>query len=222
MANAVQSITASLKKSITQEKKMVLKTSGGTSFTVPFAPQETEVTMGTDWQVSTRTGRNPVYQKSGMKSHTMSMTFILGKRDQGSIWTELSTLRGMAKSDDYVQIIYTSNESGLWRITDFNFNILFRNVHNNPSRATVNMTFSRVKSGTLNSGPATGGKKPKAAAKPKKSKKKTRTYKVKKGDTLWAISLRYYKTGSKWTKIADANKITNPRKLKIGKTLRIP
>lgn len=35
---------------------------------------------------------------------------------------------------------------------------------------------------------------------------KAKTYKVKSGDCLWNIALRYYGDGRKWTKIRDANK----------------
>lgn len=37
---------------------------------------------------------------------------------------------------------------------------------------------------------------------------KTKTYTVKKGDTLWGISKKYYGKGSKWKKIYNANKKT--------------
>lgn len=49
-------------------------------------------------------------------------------------------------------------------------------------------------------------------------------YIVKKGDSLWKISKKYYGKGSQWKKIADANKklIKNPNKLSIGWKLIIP
>jgi LysM repeat protein len=47
-------------------------------------------------------------------------------------------------------------------------------------------------------------------------------YKVKRGDTLWGIAHCTWGTGKLWTKIAEANNIKDPRKLKAGKTLRIP
>lgn len=50
------------------------------------------------------------------------------------------------------------------------------------------------------------------------------TYKVKKGDTLWAISKKYYGDGRQWRTILEANldKVQNPRKMRIGITLNIP
>lgn len=59
----------------------------------------------------------------------------------------------------------------------------------------------------------------KTSPKPKKSVKK---YKVKKGDTLWAIAKKYYNDGSKYTLIQKENKIENPNKIQVGQELTIP
>lgn len=45
---------------------------------------------------------------------------------------------------------------------------------------------------------------------------------VARGETLWSISLKYYKKGSLWKKIADANNITDPRKIEVGQNLIVP
>ena len=45
---------------------------------------------------------------------------------------------------------------------------------------------------------------------------------VVKGDTLWDIAVKYYGDGGKWKKIAEANGVTDPKKLKIGTVLEIP
>lgn len=51
---------------------------------------------------------------------------------------------------------------------------------------------------------------------------KASTYVVQKGDTLAKISKKVYGTTKKWKKIAEANNLTNPKALKVGKTLQIP
>jgi LysM repeat protein len=49
-----------------------------------------------------------------------------------------------------------------------------------------------------------------------------KTYKVKQGDTLWGIAQRLLGDGSKWTIIAKANGITNPKSLQIGQVIKYP
>jgi hypothetical protein len=64
--------------------------------------------------------------------------------------------------------------------------------------------------------------KPKpSTAKPKPA---ARTHKVVKGDTLWDISEKYYKTGTKWRIIANANKakIKDPHWIYPGQVFVIP
>lgn len=48
------------------------------------------------------------------------------------------------------------------------------------------------------------------------------THVVTKGETLWSISSQYYKEGSSWKTIAEANNITDPAKLEVGQSLTIP
>ena len=52
----------------------------------------------------------------------------------------------------------------------------------------------------------------------------SQTYVVKKGDTLWSISDKFYNDGKDWKKIQEANmaKLKNPKNLKPGMTLTIP
>lgn len=64
---------------------------------------------------------------------------------------------------------------------------------------------------------------------PKKSKKTTkksvqRTYKVKRGDTLYKIAARFLGRGSRWQEIWRLNKskIPNPNRMKVGITLKLP
>lgn len=64
----------------------------------------------------------------------------------------------------------------------------------------------------------------------KKNKKGYIAYVIKKGDTLWALAKKYYKSGVKYTKIYNANKtksngfhvISDPDKLQPGWKIKIP
>jgi LysM repeat protein len=49
-----------------------------------------------------------------------------------------------------------------------------------------------------------------------------RTYTVASGDTLWAISERFYGDGSKYQVIADASGVSNPDLIHPGQVLTIP
>ena len=63
-----------------------------------------------------------------------------------------------------------------------------------------------------------------AAAAAPEQQQASDTYEVKKGDTLWAISERYYGNGSKYKAIVEANQpmIKNENEIYPGQTLRIP
>jgi len=49
-----------------------------------------------------------------------------------------------------------------------------------------------------------------------------RTYTVESGDTLWAISERFYGDGGKYQVIADASGVSNPDLIQPGQVLTIP
>ena len=54
------------------------------------------------------------------------------------------------------------------------------------------------------------------------SPKSSGSYTVVSGDTLWAIAKKYYSDGSKFPKIAEANKLKNPNLIFPGQKLVIP
>lgn len=54
------------------------------------------------------------------------------------------------------------------------------------------------------------------------TQKQVEKYTVVKGDTLWSISEKYYQKGDNWKEIADANNITDAKKLEVGQELVIP
>jgi len=63
---------------------------------------------------------------------------------------------------------------------------------------------------------------PEPAAPPPPPPPAARTYTVVSGDTLWAISERFYGDGSKYQMIADASGISNPDLIHPGQVLTIP
>ncbi len=49
-----------------------------------------------------------------------------------------------------------------------------------------------------------------------------RTYTVESGDTLWAISERFYGDGNRYQEIANASGVANPDLINPGQVLTIP
>lgn len=58
-------------------------------------------------------------------------------------------------------------------------------------------------------------------AKANEASKKTKTYTVKKGDTLWDIATKYLKNGSRYVEIMSLSKITGTT-IRIGQVLTLP
>lgn len=82
---------------------------------------------------------------------------------------------------------------------------------------TANITFSQAK-------PKAVVQKTRLAESSPAPKKKAKTHKVVKGDTLWGIAKKYYGNGSQYPKIHNANKdkVKNPNLIYPGQILTIP
>jgi nucleoid-associated protein YgaU len=63
---------------------------------------------------------------------------------------------------------------------------------------------------------------PESAVAPEPPEPAVRTYTVESGDTLWAISERFYGDGGRYQQIADASGISNPDLIQPGQVLTIP
>ena len=50
----------------------------------------------------------------------------------------------------------------------------------------------------------------------------SRTYTIRKGDTLWSIAQREYGDGQRWKDISAANPSVDPKKLAIGQQITLP
>lgn len=223
-------VVTTAKRNSKKKSRMVLRSTTGLKINVQYAPRIVEVTQdGAEWTDSPRPGRYPVPRLVGMKPRQINMELTIYSKDGSSVWSELKKYNLLARSDGSVTIIYTSNEVGQWKVISYSYTILNRNKHDNPTHVTINLTFQRISRGSVYTGPTKGSKKSPAPPregernKPNtKSKNKAKTYRVKKGDTLWDIANKFYGNPRLWTRIADANKITNPRLLQIGTVLKIP
>jgi LysM repeat protein len=126
-----------------------------------------------------------------------------------------------------------------------NYNVVRRNSNTSgggsgsggsSSSSSSTNKVDKVNSSNSSSSSSSSSSSKKKTSKKKTSKKKTttkkttktstitKTYTVKSGDTLWKIAVKYYKNGTLWKKIYNANKdkISSPSKLRVGQKIKIP
>lgn len=200
--------------------KMVIRASNGQTWTVPYAPKVTDMEQdGLNWVDSPRPGNTPFLRIQSVKPRRMRMEFTLGNNAGASIQSQIDGLRNIANKDVHVTISYSSNEAGAWRIIDLSYEVTRRNTANAPTQGKMTVTFQQVRLDSVVPGPVKATVAP--APKPSSSGG-ARTYRVVRGDTLWALAVKYYGSGLQWRRIADANGVRDPRKLQIGTLLRIP
>jgi len=199
---------------------------------IPYSPTEIEHSgLGGEFAKVGRAGRKDALVYLREQLPVMSFTLFVADRvirqDSGfqvrqSLMLTVSALQNYASKGTRLKIQYGSLETGTWRITSFAVKSARRDPYNDEIKeADIDIEFTRVSDIVVGVGPVTGGVQPPPQTTPPASQP-SRIYIVKKGDTLYAISIKYYGTGVHWGRIADANGIKDPRKLQIGTKLRIP
>ncbi|MCU0726741.1 MAG: LysM peptidoglycan-binding domain-containing protein [Planctomycetes bacterium] len=63
---------------------------------------------------------------------------------------------------------------------------------------------------------------PAPPAPPPPAREANASYKVRKGDTLYAIARAHLGSGSRWKEIASLNGLSKPYMIKVGQELRLP
>lgn len=211
--------------------KMKIVPEGGDPFVVPYAPRESSMDgVVPSWSTVERGGRDPLLLRAGSQLETMSFDLVFGHPDpQDSIEEELKRLRKLAGSGNRFRVkLDATSAARLWRLTGFTQTVVSRQRGTNePTRALCSLTFTAASDAVVQVGPVSGGAKGGGKGgdgKGGKGKKDEipKFYVVKKGDTLSAIAKRFYGETSFWRRIADANKIRDPRKLKVGTRLTLP
>lgn len=193
---------------------------GNRVLSLPYAPRGAALGgWAAPWSTLERPGRKPAVVRDGDNLATLNLTVYLGHADhQQTVEGYLTTLRNIAKAGDRIILAGLSpNERGPWRLEDVSVDASLRQQGTNHiTRATVSLSFVEAVDPNPRLGPVKGGKKR------KKGIKKATTHVVKKGDTLRKLANRYYGEPNEWRRIAKANKIKDPTKLKVGRKLRIP
>lgn len=204
-------------------------TCGHASLTLPStAPSSPTSDVGSEWTQIPRPGDTPLLRKGGKRLRQMQLTVIFAEElGVSNIESKLEKLERFSDSDEPVHVAYGPWETGRWRLLPFTVNPVERVQGSNAHRRTdVSLTFVEVIAGDSGGVTATSkGTTTKPSSSPKKSSKdrhRQRTYVVRKGDTLSAIAQRFYHDANLWPKIAKANDIRRPRKLKPGTRLIIP
>lgn len=204
----------------------VLSDDLGNRVVLPFAPLPVEIGgVAPEWQAVDRgASRLPLLLRGASSLRTERFQLTLARADfTESIDDVLAALERIAGFGGRVAFAYGRPERGLWRITDFTSTVTDRAPGTQaPSRANVSLTLTAV-----SDLPASVGAPPAAVPRPSTSTSSgrggaSRVHVVVAGDTLWALAVRFLGTGTRWRELADANKVRDPRKLRIGTRLVIP
>jgi hypothetical protein len=207
--------------------KMQLIVEGGQVFTVQYAPRDSVLDgVAPTFASVDRGGRRPLLLEAGGTLETLSYDLILGYRDpQASIEQLLGDLYAIAKSGKRLQVkLDPTAGRHTWRITQFSQNIIARqHGTNHATRAVCTVQMTEVSDPVREVGPLSGGHSGGGSSGGGTRPIKNPThYVVKKGDTLQSIAKHFYGKTSYWRKIADLNKIRDPKKLKVGQKLKLP
>lgn len=130
----------------TGRPKMVIFGSNNDAFEVPWAPRQVDFTdLSEDVQEIERPGRVADLAVKSPKNRKMSLGFLIGKDRAVSCEADLIRLETIVNIGGWIQILYGTRESGLWKCTDFTWSSVEREpVGNKVSRATVQMSFTEV------------------------------------------------------------------------------
>ena len=215
-----------------------------------LAFQNMTIQRGINYEEHPRAKDHPFMEFTSKQNATMHLE-VIAKASLGvnprDMWTKFADLRdkhkaayfflGVAKTEHQKEVAKKAGVDGMrrvgrerWVITDITDN--FKAF--NPIGTPIDMTFDI----TLKEYPYKKAKSEKASNSKKKKKKKSTTpakknyeiYTVKKSDCLWNLAEKYYGSGSKYTKIFNANKdgkdgthkLTNPNVLQAGWKIKIP
>ena len=204
---------------------------------IPYAPRDVEyIGLAGQYVTMSRPGLVDALLYSRPQLKKLSFTLVLVDKTlrgagqiPGQLATNISALNTIALMTQYassgtkMRMAYSSMEAGSWRIPTFQPRSLLRDDFDEISQATAEVELTQASDAVVGVGPVTGGvTTPPPPPPPQQAPPATAYYTVVRGDTLWAIAIAYYGNGNRWSEIADANGITDPRALQIGTVLRIP
>lgn len=200
--------------------KAVIQIEDGRTFTIPYAPAGLELAgIAPMFSQLARPGRKPLQARDATNLRTMPLDLVLTRLDrQAPVEDLIDAVTAIAQSGNRITLANLSpRERGPWRIIDAALVVTARQHGTNlATRAIYSLTLEEA-SDVGGRGPLTGGK-----GKPHKGITKARRYTIAKGDTLRKLAARFYGEPGEWHRIARRNKIKDPDRLKVGRTITIP
>lgn len=205
-----------------EHPKAYLATDNGLRCVLPVAPAEVDHDgLADPLETIDREGRKPIVARSGDQLRAMSFDLFVCSQTLGqSVQRSLNELEAIAGSGARVTFSYGTSERGTWRMARCSIRVTERvPFSNDAAKATVSLSFLEASDVVVKVGPLSGGHAAPAGAKPKAAE---RVHTVAARETLSGIALRYYGAASVWPQLAQLNGVADPRRLQIGKRLRIP
>jgi LysM repeat protein len=205
---------------------MYVTNEAGKRYPLYMAPTQFEHSEVARFGYVDREGLKPIIGITGPGLRSLTFTHRIGSGDyRASIEHILLPLTDLAKRGQKVRFVGGSSayeQSVWWRILDLPVKVEQRAADNRASRAVLTWTLEEA--GSLPPNLTRTVPKP---APPKPVVKKaaaTRTHRVVRGDTLWAIAGRYLGNPLRWTEIFALNRtiIKNPHWIYPGQLFRIP
>lgn len=230
---ATVTVTAAAARSRNRKSKhrKVTLTGAGQTLTFDLTDPEVEFDNLADrWAQVDRPGRKPFMERVGEQLRTVRLEVLIGTDPYRSAQVKLVWLAYIARGPyegRQVALGYSKFESsqylttsGFWVVTD----LQIRSVRRLEGSNTISQ--ARVVIALTESAPSRRLARP--GASPNKGRdndrdgRKPRRHTVKAGQTLSSISRKYYGTPNRWRRIAEANRIRDPRKIRPGQVLKIP
>lgn len=140
------------------------------------------------------------------------------RADRGAI-DYIATLKKWKNADEPIRLIVSGTDINLAMAID-NLTYSGREGHDD-IYFTLELSeyrYLNVPSVKVNSGVKDNGLK----SRPDTSKNPREVVVKSQADTLWAMAVKYYGDGTRWTEIAKANNIADPRLMQAGQKVVIP
>lgn len=186
------------------------------------------------WGIVARPKRKGLTTWAGQDPATLTVPILLdGYADNRSVERDINTLRSMMRfrtkrgETPLVKIAgpvpRTRNE---WVLADIQYGEEIRRQKDGRRvRAFMQLTFLEYVPGDVmvkDKSPAKAAQDRQKTKKGEPSKASGKTYRIKSGDTLSRIAVRFLGDAGRWREIARLNNIRDPRRLKVGAKIRIP